>query len=139
MPIAAPVQEARPSKPGPSPLTPEARERILFARLMILLIVPLYVLILLTLKSDVRHRIEHVCATFGLDAEKYVEYGRSAYHGLIVLACAVPPLYSLLGVARLALGRAGRRHVLAGAICVVVGIGEAVAIALVVYRFKVSL
>ena len=139
MPIAAPVQEARPSKPSPSPLTPEARERILFARVMILLIVPLYALILLTLKGDVRHRITQVCQTFDLDAKKYAAYGRSAYHGLIVLACAVPPLYSLLGLSRLVLGRAGWRHVLAGAICVVVGILEAVAIALAVYRFRVSL
>jgi hypothetical protein len=139
MSTAAPVQEVGVSKPGPAPLAPERRERLLFARVMVLLIVPLYALIILTLKVDVRHRIAHVCATFGLDAKQYVRYGLWAYRGLIALVCVATPLYCLLGLARLALGRAGWKHVLAAAVCVAVGIGEAIAIALVVYRYRVSL
>jgi hypothetical protein len=43
------------------------------------------------------------------------------------------------GLVRLSLRRAGWKHVLAGAICVLVGIGEAVAIAIVVFRYNVTL
>jgi hypothetical protein len=139
MSTAAPVQEVGPSKPSPASLAPERRERLLFARAMVLLIVPLYVLILLTLKTDVRHRIVQACGTFDLDAKKYLHYAQMGYRGLIVLACAVTPLYCLLGLARLALGRAGWKHVIAAAICVAVGIGEAIGIAIVVFRYHVTL
>ncbi len=139
MSTAAPVQEAGPSRPGRNPLAPERRERLLFARVMILLIVPLYVLIVLTLKDDVRHRIVQVCATFDLDAKKYVRYAVWGYRGLMALACVATPLYCLLGLARLAVGRAGWKHGLAAGVCVVVGIAEAVGIALVVFRYHVTL
>jgi hypothetical protein len=139
MSAAAPVQEVVPSRPRPASLAPEQRERLLFARVMVLLIVPLYVLILLTLKDDARHRIAQVCATFDLDAKTYFYYALRAYRGLIVFICTVTPLYCLLGLARLALGRAGWKHVLAAAICVLVAIGETVAIAIVVFRYHVAL
>jgi hypothetical protein len=105
---------------------------------MILLIVPLHVLILLTLKADARHRIAQVGEWLALDMTGFIPYARAAYHGLIVLVCAATPLYCVLGVVKLAVGRAGWRHLLAAGVCVLVGIAEAVGIALAIYEFKVS-
>ncbi|HEY2159176.1 MAG TPA: hypothetical protein VGH33_26350 [Isosphaeraceae bacterium] len=139
MSTAAPVQEVRPSKPSPGSLAPEERERLLFARVMVLLIVPLYVLILLTIKGEARPRIARIGEMLELDMTVFVPYFRRAYHGLIVLACAATPLYCVLGLVKLALRGAGRRYLLAGALCVVVAIAEAVAIALAVYRYQVKL
>ncbi len=76
--------------------------------------------------------------TFALDARKYLLFARWAYRGLIVLACVATPLYCLLGLTKLALGRAGWRHVLAAAICVAVGVVEAVAVAIMVFYYHVN-
>jgi hypothetical protein len=143
MSTAAPVLEVGPSKPGPSTLAPERRERLLFARMMILLIVPLYVLILLTLKDDARRWLRSLDdaqrLVHGEGSIELVPLSRRAYHGLIAIVCVATPLYCLLGLARLALGRAGWKHVLAAAIGVLVGIGEAVAIAIAVFRYHAEL
>lgn len=140
MSTAAPVQdEVGPQKPGPSSLAPEVQERILFARVMILLIVPLYVLILLTLGTGVPHLLGRIGWLGQALMEWFRAYWPVVFRGLILMTCTATPLYCLLGAARLVLGRATWKYVIAAQICVLVGIGEAVGIALAVFRYHVTL
>jgi hypothetical protein len=119
-------------------LGPDEQEQIIAARGMILLIVPLYFLILLTLKTDALYRLHRIGEALVLQLDGLVPYLRAAYHATIGLACAVPALYALLGVVRLARRGGSRRAIALAVVFVIVGLAEAVVIAAAVYYFKVS-
>jgi hypothetical protein len=134
--VIAPKSEARARA---SALGPDEQERIIASRGMVLMIVPLYLLILLTLKADAHYRVARIGQILELQLDGLFPYLRRGYHALVWLACAVPPLYALLGLVRLALGGGSRRKLVAAVACVAIGVVEAVAIAAAVYYFKVTL
>jgi hypothetical protein len=140
MPTAAPAPgvAAPKSEAPPAPLGPDEQERIVAARGMILLIVPLYFLILLTLKADARYRIARIGAALELSMDGFLPYIRGAYHAMIGLACAAPALYAALGIVRLARRGGSRRALTMASACLAIGLAEAAAIAAAVYYFKVA-
>jgi hypothetical protein len=134
--VFAPKPEARTKA---SALGPDEQERIIAARGMVLLIVPLYVLILLALKADVPYRLARIGQILELKLDGLLPYLRHGYHALVRLACAAPALYALYGLVRLVRGGGSRRKIAAAIACVAVGIAEGLGIAAAVYYFKVVL
>jgi hypothetical protein len=140
MSVEAPVQPSAPAEEVPSTNAPgpEAQERIVFGPIMVLLIVPLYVLIMLTLKPDMRYRLETLARAWSLDFKAMRPYFRMAYDATIIGLCALAPAYALLNAIRLSRRGVRPGYLLTAWICVLLAAAEAAAIAMVVYHYKVT-
>lgn len=134
----SPAQAAAAAPARADALGADEQERIVAARGMVLLIVPLYFLILLTIKADARYRIARIGEVLELQMDGFVPYIRGAYHAMVGLACAAPALYAALGLIRLARRGGSRRALAMASACLAIGLAEAVGIAAAVYYFKVA-
>ena len=137
----APVLTPAPAREAPSPNapSPETQERLVSGPLMLLLIVPLYTLIALTLKTDLRYPIVTVTKALHIDDLGVVWQAlRVAYHATIIGLCALAPAYALLNAIRLTRRGVRPGYFVTAWCCVGLAAAEAAALLLAVYRYKVA-
>jgi hypothetical protein len=137
----APVQPPAPAKEAPSPNapSPEVQERLVFGPIMLLIIVPLYVLIALTLKVDLRYTIVRVAHILFIDDLSGVWQAlHVAYHATVIGLCALAPNYALLNAIRLSRRGVRPGYLVTAWCCVGLAGAEAAALLLAVYRYRVA-